>query len=590
MRILIRNVRRTGSEGVERSDTPFEGEVVSIGRAADQVIQLQDRAMPLSHSELRDDGKALSVRATGDDHFFVGGKRSRAAKLAVGDAVEIGEYTITRVDAPSGYDYCVDVEVGELSDYEVGFGTNFRQDLGQTALSKRGVSWALFLVIIVAFLAIPSIGLFDRDIGIALRNAPVPDDGLWDSGPLHPSHQFMGDDCTACHVEAFTMARDEECIACHTSVTHHVDVDVHAIPELEGQRCATCHKEHNEPTVLSRRDQGLCADCHADLDAWTSGELAIDDAGDFEHHHPEFKLSMLVGEGVGENYDWRIERVALDDPGLSEQSNLIFPHDVHMDAGGIDGPTGEVVMQCSDCHRPEPGGAYMQPIRMESHCADCHLLTFDSEFPDRELPHGEPDLVVRLLEEFYARQQLVGDGAPPGRPMRTARRPGQVSAMSASQRDAAIDQVLEQAQRAAADVFERTPCKICHEVDVVDDPSRDSPWQVRPVRVAQVWMPKSWFDHQAHVNEDCARCHDAEGSAEASDVNMPAIDSCRDCHGGGEATNKLASTCVECHIFHLPGLDLMKPDVRGAELRTVMSDLERMRPERLDALTPVRAQ
>lgn len=173
--------------------------------------------------------------------------------------------------------------------------------------------------------------------------------------------------------------------------------------------------------------------------------------------------------------------------------------------------------------------------------------------------------------------------------MRTARRPGQVSAMSANQRDAAIDEVLQKAQRAAADVFERTSCKICHEVDIVDDPSRDSPWQVRPVRVAQVWMPKSWFDHQAHVNEDCARCHDAEGSSEASDVNMPDIESCRDCHGGGEATDKLASTCVECHIFHLPGLDLMKPDVHGAELRSVMSDLEAMRPERLDALTPVRA-
>ena len=590
MRILIRHIRRTGSEGVERSEAPFDGDVVSVGRATDQTIQLQDRALPLSHSEIRADGKALLIKATGDDHFFVGGKRARSARLGVGDAAEIGEYTITRGDAPAGYEFAVEVEAGELSEYEVGFGTGFSQDLGATGLSKRGLAWALFFAIIVGFLAIPAAGLLDRDLGIALRNLPVPDDGVWDSGKLHPSHQFMGDDCTACHVEAFTMTRDEECIACHTSVTHHVDVAVHQIPELENQRCASCHKEHNEPTVLSRRDQGLCSDCHADLDAWTNGEIGIDDAGDFEHHHPEFKLSMLVGEGMGEDYDWGIERVALDDPTLAERSNLIFPHDVHMDAGGVDGPSGEVVMACSDCHRPEPGGAYMQPIRMEEHCADCHLLTFDAGFPDRELPHGEPDLVVRLLEEFYARQGLVGDGAPPGRPMRTARRPGQVSSMSASQRDAAIDEVLDKAQRAAADVFERTSCKICHEVDVVDDPSRDSRWQVRPVRLAQVWMPKSWFDHQAHVNEDCARCHDAEGSSQASDVSMPAIDSCRDCHGGGEATNKLASTCVECHNFHLPGLDLMKPDVRGAMLDNAPSDLDLMRPARLDQLTPVRAK
>lgn len=590
MRILIRHIRRTGNEGVERSEAPFQGDIVSIGRATDQVIQLQDRALPLAHSELRADGRNLAVKATGDDYFFADGKRSRSAKLAVGSAIEIGEYTITRVEAPADYEYAVEVEAGEVTEYEVSFGTGFKQGLEQTGLSKRGLAWALFFSILAGFLAIPSASLLDRDVAYMLRTLPVPDDGVWDSGPLHPSHQFMGDDCSACHVDAFTMTQDEQCVACHTSITHHVDVDVHAIPELEGQRCASCHKEHNEPSVLSRSDQALCADCHADLSEWTSAELSIDDAGDFEHHHPEFKASMLVGEGSAADYQWHIERVSLDDPAITEQSNLVFPHDTHMRAEGVDGPSGEVVMECSDCHRPEPGGAYMQPISMEQHCADCHLLTFDAAFPDRELPHGEPDLVVRLLEEFYARQALIADGAPPGHPVRVARRPGQASGPVAVDYDPDIDLVLSEAQRAASDIFERTSCKVCHVVDIVDDPDLYSRWQVRPVRIAQVWMPKAWFDHQAHAIEDCARCHDSEGSSLASDVSMPNIESCRDCHGGGEATNKLASNCVECHIFHLPGLDLMKPDVRGAVPPTTLSELDMMRPERLDQLTPVRAK
>lgn len=589
MRILIREVRRSTGDSFEHSDNTYDGDVVSIGRATDQVIQLQDRQLALSHSEMRADGRALSIRALGEEHFFVNGKRGRSSRLALGDVVEIGSYSVTVREAPDGYDHAVDVEAGEVASRDVAFGSQFRQGLEQTGLGKRWVSWTLASIVLLAFLVIPSLGFLDRDLGIALRNLPVPDDGVWLSGPLHRSHQFMGNDCTACHVEAFTMTRDQECIACHTSVSHHVDAAVHDLPELEEQRCAQCHKEHNEPTVLSRQDQGLCADCHADLESVTSAPVSIADASDFDHDHPEFRLAMLVGEGRGDAMEWRIERVALDDPDLAEESNLIFPHDVHLAAEGIDGPRGEVVMECSDCHRPESGGAYMEPISMEQHCADCHLLTFDADAPTRELPHGEPDLVVRLLEEYYARQVLIGGSEAQLQPARMARRPGQERVMSEAQRVAAIDEATSKAQRAAADVFERTTCKICHEVDRIDDPSRASPWQVQPVRLARAWMPKGWFDHQAHVNEDCARCHAAEASTVASDVLMPDIESCRDCHGGEHAENKLASTCVECHVFHLDGLDLMKPDVRGAELRSARSDLDAMRAERLDQLTPVRA-
>ena len=129
MRILIRNVRRTGSEGIESSEKPFDGDVVSIGRATDQIIQLKSRTLPLSHSELRDAGSSLTLRATGEDFFFVNGKRSRSSRLGIGDEVEIGEYTLTPREAPSGYDYALDVEVGEISESEVGFGTNFAQGL-----------------------------------------------------------------------------------------------------------------------------------------------------------------------------------------------------------------------------------------------------------------------------------------------------------------------------------------------------------------------------------------------------------------------------------------------------------------------------
>jgi predicted CXXCH cytochrome family protein len=599
MRILIREVTRKTGDSMEHRDAPFEGDVVSIGRATDQVIQLQDKQLALSHSELRAAGKALAIKSVGDEHFFVNGSRSRSARLSDGDVVEIGNVSITVQPAPEGYDFAVDVEAGEKSEQEAAFGSQFLQSLDATAVSKRSASWTLIVVILATCLVVPAVGMLDRGLGIALRDAPVPDDGLWLSGPMHSSHQFMGDDCTACHVEPFVMTQDEQCVACHTSMTHHVDASVHDIPELEGQRCASCHKEHNEPTVLSRSDQGLCSDCHADLQSSTSAPVELADVSDFGDDHPEFKLSMLRGEGLGEAMSWEIERVALDEPGLVEESNLIFPHDVHMDPQGVDGPAGGVVMECSDCHQPEAGGAYMRPISMEQHCSDCHLLTFDGNNPDREVPHGEPDEILPIMEEYYARQILAGtgrtvDSAAFSRP---ARRPGEAGRERNEPQpvdaDAVVAQALEEASRramqSARDIFERTTCKTCHEVDRVDDPDLRSPWQVQPVRIAQVWMPKAWFDHQAHVTEECARCHGAENSTTAADVLMPPVESCRDCHGGEDATNRLASTCVECHVFHIPGLALMKPDVPGSVAPETPSDLARMRADEVDQLTPVRA-
>lgn len=134
------------------------------------------------------------------------------------------------------------------------------------------------------------------------------------------------------------MVRDQECVACHASMTHHVDPAVHQVAELEETRCASCHKEHNEPSVLVQGDQRECASCHGNLEAHTDGALTLANATDFAENHPEFKVSLLRdSEGMA---PWTVERVALDAPALTETSNLLFPHDVHLATEGIEGPRG----------------------------------------------------------------------------------------------------------------------------------------------------------------------------------------------------------------------------------------------------------
>lgn len=592
MRVLIREIRRSARDSFEHVDSTFDGEVLTIGRATDQVLQLQDRQLALSHSELRQSGRNLSIRAHGDQQLFVNGKRTRAARLGPGDEIDIGAYQITIRQGSADHDFALDVEAGELSDQEATFGAGFRQSLDQSRLSKRQLSWGLSLLVLALFLVIPAIGLFDSDVAAELRQLPVPDDGLWLSGPMHAAHRFMGDDCNACHVEPFVRVRDAECIACHVSVTHHVDPLLHQFDELEETRCANCHKEHKEPSVLVRSDQGLCGDCHGNLEASSASMIGVGDVSDFEHHHAEFKLSMLVPSGGARDMTWEIERTPVSEPGLVEQSNLKFPHDVHLDDAGIDGPTGTVQMVCSDCHRPEAGGAYMQPVTMESHCADCHLLTFDPAVSDRVLPHGQPDMIVRLLEEFYSRQVLVGgDPVVTSRSVRDARRPGQSRAIaSAAPQPEPITRAQQQAHQVAEDIFERSTCAICHEVEQVDSVGRDSPWQVLPVRLAHVWMPKSWFDHSSHRTMACGDCHEAQASSSAEDVLMPDIASCRQCHGGGDARNKLASDCVDCHVFHLKDTGLMRPDEPGASLRPIWSDLDEIRGDGVFKMSPVQVR
>lgn len=72
-------------------------------------------------------------------------------------------------------------------------------------------------------------------------------------------------------------------------------------------------------------------------------------------------------------------------------------------------------------------------------------------------------------------------------------------------------------------------------------------------------MPMAKFDHKAHEFEACESCHKAKESEEASDVLMPAIDSCQTCHAGSKpALNKVQSDCGVCHEYHIHDKELAK--------------------------------
>ena len=52
---------------------------------------------------------------------------------------------------------------------------------------------------------------------------------------------------------------------------------------------------------------------------------------------------------------------------------------------------------CADCHQPGPDGAFLQPVKYDRHCAQCHTLQFQPSLPTLHIPHGDPEKVRYFL-------------------------------------------------------------------------------------------------------------------------------------------------------------------------------------------------
>jgi hypothetical protein len=241
---------------------------------------------------------------------------------------------------------------------------------------------------------------------------------------------------------------------------------------------------------------------------------------------------------------------------IAQQTNLRFPHAKHLDPKGVKSPTkGRVKLECASCHVSDASGRGFEPVSFEKQCQQCHTLQFEPAVTAREVPHGKPADAAMVIDEFYANLALKGTrdsfqkafGVPGEGLLRRVGEP------SDAERRNALALATAKAHRVAADLFEVRVCKQCHDV------SRKTAkggveWDVAPVKLDAHWMPHARFDHRAHAQAKCADCHDVSHSTRASDVAMPAIAKCRECHGGSRPVEgKVTSNCMLCHGFHDSG-------------------------------------
>jgi hypothetical protein len=554
MRVVLRTGRVGRVAGRPRyRQAVLNVPVLTIGRGADQLIQIPDARLAIAHATIEQRRGRLYLRVLVDEPVAVNERLQTKAVLRRGHVLSLGHARLTVEDIRQDGVVVLRLDL-QTDDVSAEPPSPAAKTLQETGLRAAPASWTLVLGVLVLTLLLPLLTSWNTPLRASLRDgALVPSDALWQPGPLHAAHQSIGGNCNACHGAVFGRVADRACITCHPATQHHVPIDSPARARFAGIRCADCHVEHAKPSRLVDTGSRSCVVCHGDLRK-LDPNTPLQNVTDFGSGHPDFSLALLEPERVGGDTVWRTRMSPSGfRPRPEEHSNLKFSHQVHMDERGIKSPTGDQKLACADCHQTDASGRSMAPIRMEQHCSRCHSLQFDENDSSTAVPHGDLKLMFTALEEHFSRmflQQITTGGRSSDR-----RRPGgEQTVMTRDEQRRALEWTTRQSLQAARELLEKRVCVECHAVTRLPGQTGFEQWRVEDVKVTSSWMPRAQFNHAAHRSSDCVSCHtSADQSRSSGDVLMPDIKQCRSCHGGSHERARLASGCTMCHRLHLPG-------------------------------------
>ncbi len=348
------------------------------------------------------------------------------------------------------------------------------------------------------------------------------------------------------------------CFDCHDNAGHHADPSVFPSASLDGQQCQDCHKEHTGDKGLLITTERFCTNCHGEI-LEIAENSKLKNVSDFDEH-PQFHPTLIKT-----HQPETFERIAIDanKPKPVDRSNLKFPHNKHLKENGVRHPDGtRTVLQCGFCHEPETGGVALQPISFEKHCSNCHDLKFEPQAPNREMPHKDLSQAKDYVAGTYAEFALRGNWIEPANPVENVssfrKLIGEGPIVTEEQKKAALEWAESKAEEVLQGKFGRGLCGECHEI--VDNEKTKS-WDVAPVHIPTKWLPKSHFNHKPHKDRKCTTCHNTKESEDATDVLLPPVETCQECHGGEFTTTKVKSTCTECHSFHREELMMPKENL-----------------------------
>lgn len=409
---------------------------------------------------------------------------------------------------------------------------------------------------------------------------------------------------------------DKLCMSCHAGPLHHS-----ATFESEVKGCAECHRDHQgRDASLVRLADRECTRCHSEIERHvdSSKKMAgsrkfLDVTGFDKDSHPPFQpeATVVVASKLQDRGKLKFNHARHMMPGIVKK-----PGDEPYTVANIpvaserpryqkDGqPTDPVQLDCSTCHQLDAAegsalapanpavaasilpvrnpGRYYLPITFENQCRACHVLSFDPSKKDVEVPHGvQPDRVASFINEFYAAQVLADDPKILDAFVPPVRLPGKspVPRTAKQKLDESVSNALtflfpKDVAAGSPSAGNSNNCLECHAYGKPGE--KDIPTSVEPTKVPQVWFTHASFDHSAHRGVSCRECHPGSyamgedgkspnplASVAATDVLIPGIDNCVQCHapakgsGGWFGTTSRGSIsggasidCNECHRYH----------------------------------------
>ena len=620
MRIVIvyKTTRRSGR--ITTRESLLDVERVTIGRGTDNDIQLSGLAIELHHSELRKQGDEVHLHKVEATDVEINGRKASERRLKARDRIRIGNFQLTVLHVQGDEDVRVELEAVSRRRSEIEeLDSRTLVGLNRGFFTERRLSWLGVIAIPAVFFALP---VATAPQGVSGSAVPARTHGvletLWDTGPMARPHSYFAEECNRCHVVPFTRVLDVQCLACHSDINSHTPPDVKVV-DLETVRCASCHMEHNGPFDLMRLDQELCAECNTKLGDYAPN-TRVREASDFGKDHPDFRMTVPT-DALEAPKPQRMQAKTLDltrntrtleriewSPSLKELSGVKFNHVRHVGREEVKGSNGKV-LDCGDCHQTDAAGKNMLSIDFEKHCQACHSISFDERFEKREALHGDPVPMRADLLEFYTALELRRVEE-----QKRVRRERVGEPIREEERAAALLSAQRMTERASDFLFkeEEPPgaCANCHTVK--PGAASDNGDDVAAVRLLNLWLPMSVFQHKTHEPFACRDCHPAaavydptatasyekkkdlpdpererpewslpgrghiyalytpeqlkqehglEPSKVATDVLIPGIERCQTCHAGARASSPMVpSECVLCHPFHRREYDRMRPN------------------------------
>jgi hypothetical protein len=312
------------------------------------------------------------------------------------------------------------------------------------------------------------------------------------AGALTPSHAFPGNRCAACHGASAGIGgkvADQQCLKCHYGPTHQAS-------QTFTPACVACHVEHRGKRQLAGAKDSACVSCHRDLRRKDGKPTATANVASLRSH-PEFAAVT----------------------GGRDAAGLRFDHRKHV---------GELSQECGDCHVPAEASALMSLPTYAGSCQSCHPLPVDTRIAVAA-PHDKPDVVHKFVVE-----QLTRYIAAHPANMGTEGTPRSAAAWVQFKVTSDEKKLLEET------------CARCHNLRAAAGFASAT---VVPAHLATRWFSKASFDHNPHRGFTCATCHpNGTTSKVSSDVLVPGIAICRQCHASGASGAR--ANCSTCHVYH----------------------------------------